>query len=396
MNKRIKRWLPVILVLIFAISSVTPALAAPRIPDFVRLPDQAPAVINYVALGDSNAAGVRAMSGELPGWEEGSDCGYTDLIAKWLFDEGFIDSFNEDYSISGNTAAKLARATSSKAYKNLVHADIVTLTIGANDFLEPFYAYFDSCTENRVPIDPVEALLALKAGVEYFDAGGGKEELQANVETILRKTLKASKDVKVYVMGYYNPLPILIELAEQGIVFDLGGVSADISLDDLAFGFSNMGVLGMDYEVFVSIPPEKKLFHLNSILDQLLPTLLPSLSPELQELLLAASGVLSIIDLAPQVMKLNDVLEAAIDAVEAKYPDSIEFIETLPIVNGYSEGLYKRPGGHMFAYGFGYLYADISNPLVPMADIHLTEDGYAAVAALFEAEIDSDFGLSIP
>ncbi|HPX00303.1 MAG TPA: GDSL-type esterase/lipase family protein, partial [Sedimentibacter sp.] len=277
MNKQIRRWLPVILVLIFAISTVTPALAAPRIPDFVRLPDQAPAVINYVALGDSNAAGVRAKTGELPGLEEGSDYGYTDLIADWLFDGGFIDSFNEDYSISGNTAAKLARATSSKAYKNLVHADIVTLTIGANDFLGPFYEYFDICTENGVPIDPVEALFALKAGIDYFDAGGGKEELQANVETILGKILKASKGAKVYVMGYYNPLPILIEFAEKGIKLD--GESISMSLNSIAYFLSSKNALGMDYEDFIEIPPEAKLSQLNSILDQLLPTLLPSLSP---------------------------------------------------------------------------------------------------------------------
>jgi len=396
MNKKFKRLLIITFSLVFFLATFTPALASYKVPDFVDLPEQVPAVINYVALGDSGAAGVRAMPGQLPGWEEGSDYGYTDLIANWLYEvEGVIGRFNEEYSISGNTAAQLAVDTSTKdAGKLLKHADIVTITVGVNDFLQPLYAYFDYCIENELPLDINEALLALKAGIDYFDAGGDME-LQANMEIILGNILDANPEAKIYVMGYYNPLPILIEMVNTEIEFFGGTIHI---LNDTALLLYQAGVLGMDYEVFVEWPPEQKISYLIFALDSLLN--MPEIPPELQELqefAAEAVAILSVVDLAPQVMKLNAVIEDAIEATEDAYStDSIDFIKTLPIINGYNTetGLYEGTFGHMYAYAYNYLYADISNLLAPMADIHLTEAGYAAVAAAFEADIASDFGLS--
>lgn len=88
MKVGLKNVLAQILILILFTITSTPAFASTNSPN----------KIDYVAMGDYCAAGVRAVPGPLPGWEEGSDYGYTDMIAAWLEELGVLGKFNEKYS----------------------------------------------------------------------------------------------------------------------------------------------------------------------------------------------------------------------------------------------------------------------------------------------------------
>ncbi|MBN2319794.1 MAG: hypothetical protein JXR49_11980 [Acidobacteria bacterium] len=209
MKLRLKNVLAQILILILFTITSTPAFASTNSPN----------KIDYVAMGDSCAAGVRAVPGQLPGWEEGSDHGYTDMIATWLEELGVLGKFDEKYSISGNTASQLAVETSkADGYQRLKKAEIVTLTIGANDLLGPLYAYFDACVAGEVELTIEGALAALQEVVNYILAGGGLA-MKDDIKTVLLNTLSANPDVRIYVMGYYNPLPCLVDLGYDAAPF---------------------------------------------------------------------------------------------------------------------------------------------------------------------------------
>ncbi len=207
MKVKTKFLLALVLTLLLIFTTAGPALA------------NASGGVDYVAMGDSGAAGVRAMLGQLPGWEEGSDYGYTDFIANWLALRGVLGKFNEDYSISGNTAAELAIATSTKkAQKTLKKAEIVTLTIGANDVLGPLYAYYDACAAGEVELT-IEGALEAIAVIQAYILGGGGYAMKDNLKTVLDNTLSANPNASIYVMGYYNPLPFLVDFGYDATPF---------------------------------------------------------------------------------------------------------------------------------------------------------------------------------
>ncbi len=161
----------------------------------------------YVAFGDSVASGVRGGVSE-----SGSDCGYTDYLASYLRDSGVLSSFNEDFCTSGMTAKVLAADTavlndkSSAEYKLVKTAALATLTIGANDLLAPLYTYIGTLKSvSAADLTKIKELLNTVASQVYDRTTA--PAIQANIETILQNILNANPTIKIYVMGYYNPLP---------------------------------------------------------------------------------------------------------------------------------------------------------------------------------------------
>ncbi|SHI10717.1 Lysophospholipase L1 [Sporobacter termitidis DSM 10068] len=192
------------------------ALALPALACTPGLAAGAPGTINYVAFGDSVSAGVRGGVGA-PGSEPGSDKGYTDDIAGLLKDAGVLGGFNEDYCLSGETAKGLAQKTealrdaSSPGAALVRNADIITVDVGANDLLGPLYAYAGTL-KSVTDYDLDKAAQILKQMIDelYGATGAG---IQADYETILRNMLAANDGVRIFVMGYYNPLPVASALA---------------------------------------------------------------------------------------------------------------------------------------------------------------------------------------
>lgn len=168
--------------------------------------------IDYVAFGDSVAAGVRGGVSEA-----GSDFGYTDDLAAYLKASGVLSSFNENFCTSGMTAKTLAANTavlnnkSSNEYKLVKNAEIATLTIGANDLLAPLYAYV-STLKGATSTDMAKLKEILSAIANQVYDSTTAPSVQANIETILQNILNANPNIKIYVMGYYNPLPAVSTL----------------------------------------------------------------------------------------------------------------------------------------------------------------------------------------
>ncbi|MEA4895163.1 MAG: SGNH/GDSL hydrolase family protein [Oscillospiraceae bacterium] len=165
-------------------------------------------MLDYVAFGDSVASGVRGAVKEA-----GSDFGYTDLIAAQLKEAGMLGSFSEIFCASGMTAKLLASNTAvlndrtSSEYRLVKNAEISTLDIGANDLLAPIYAYMSSLSNGETPeMDKLGEILSYIG--ESVNDGVTAPGVQKNIETILQNILNANPEIKIYVMGYYNPLPV--------------------------------------------------------------------------------------------------------------------------------------------------------------------------------------------
>ena len=176
---------------------VVPALAAGTLT-----------TVDYVAFGDSVAAGVRGGVKETA-----SDYGYTDLLAADLRSAGVLGSFSEDFCTSGMTAARLAESTavlndtSSTGYQLVKNAEVATLTIGGNDLLAPLYAYIKTLSSGQMP-DTATIKQLLGTVASSVSDGTTAQTVETNIETVLQNILNANPSVKIYVMGYYNPLPV--------------------------------------------------------------------------------------------------------------------------------------------------------------------------------------------
>ena len=166
-------------------------------------PEKAPtwiSPINYLALGDSLAAGVTPTN-EL-------GIGYTDFLAEELAKQQVLQASNKGFSYPGyktNDVLKDFEMDVTKPIVGMGHSDktatlhqsvkeanLITLTIGANDVLP--LIQFD---EKGKPVFKSEELQAslMKVGM--------------NTQQILAKIYALNPDAQVYVMGYYNPFPYL-------------------------------------------------------------------------------------------------------------------------------------------------------------------------------------------
>ena len=199
MKRTSKTIASVLLVALVLVASIVPASAVSSV------------AIDYVAFGDSVASGVRG------GFQEtASAYGYTDLLAADLKAAGALGSFNEDFCTSGMTAKLLAtntavlKDTTSSSYLLVKNAEVATLDIGGNDLLAPLYTYFKTASTTSLDMAKVKEALTVVANSVYD--GTTASGIEANIETILHNILSANPNIKIYVMGYYNPLPVAASL----------------------------------------------------------------------------------------------------------------------------------------------------------------------------------------
>ncbi|MCD4838056.1 L,D-transpeptidase family protein [Neobacillus sedimentimangrovi] len=146
--------------------------------------------IQYVALGDSLAAGITP--------ENKDDLGYPDYIA---------DNFGKDsigyknLGVPGYTSIQLkADVQNNKEIQKLIaEATHITIDIGANDLLP------------LLPDNPDEALNP----TEVMQAIG---DVSKNIDSILGTIDKLNPNVNVYVMGYYNAFPYYPEELQKQLL----------------------------------------------------------------------------------------------------------------------------------------------------------------------------------
>lgn len=163
---------------------------------------------NYLALGDSLAAGMNEK-GEI-------GFGYADFIAQYFSIQDEPIQYNKGFAYPGYTTINVLNdiennvskpifnldgqsqqtATIDKAIKE---ADLITLSVGANDVLKN--------------------VKRTEAGDFSYDAAGVLQSIQqvsANYKKIFDRIYVLNPEVDIVVMGLYNPYPYLQDATMQG------------------------------------------------------------------------------------------------------------------------------------------------------------------------------------
>ena len=149
--------------------------------------------VYYVALGDSLAAG------QTPVGTIGK--GYPDFIAESFQASGVLKTFIGDYAVSGYTTQNIVNDLTSNVKKGdnpgiqavISQASHITLDVGANDILQKLNINKEN---GAITFNQAEVQQAFS-------------QAQQNLVGIMTTIKTLNPDVKLYVMGYYNPLPHL-------------------------------------------------------------------------------------------------------------------------------------------------------------------------------------------
>lgn len=156
-------------------------------------------LLNYLALGDSLAAGVNEK-GEI-------GLGYADFLAKNYTEEQDGIQFNKGFSYPGYTTVNVlndieenvakpihdlnGQSEKTASIKQAIQeADLITLSVGANDVLK--------------------YVTRSESGGISFDAAGvlkGVQEVSSNYDKIFKSIYSINPNVDIIVMGLYNPFP---------------------------------------------------------------------------------------------------------------------------------------------------------------------------------------------
>lgn len=155
--------------------------------------------LNYVALGDSVAAGRNPYGV--------NDYGYTDYIKDYLKNSHKLNSY-VTYAVSGYTTEDITNdinlnrnvevgAKSVGIKKALRESDLVTISIGANDFL-------GGMNLSSIPSALSDSELVFKQ----------IDDVIIKINDLLTLVKQYAKG-KIIVVGYYNPLPNLTKYKDK-------------------------------------------------------------------------------------------------------------------------------------------------------------------------------------
>ena len=156
--------------------------------------------INYIALGDSVAAGRNPYGVD--------DYGYTDYISDYLEGNNKLGFYTKAFARSGYTTDDVVNEIENNKSveidgrtvyikEALRESDLVTISIGANNFIR------------GVSLDTVAD--------KVNDLEGNKkiaDEIINDIKDLLILIKKYAKE-QIIVVGYYNPLPTFTEYKEQ-------------------------------------------------------------------------------------------------------------------------------------------------------------------------------------
>lgn len=139
--------------------------------------------LNYIALGDSVAEGMNPY-GEI-GYS------YTDYIADYLKKEKKLSYYTKKYTKSGYITENVINdiENNNELKKDLRESDLVTISIGANDFLKHIKI-------GEMSVDNIREIKTKIATVF------------PNIEETIKEVKKYAKN-QVIIVGYYNPIPFL-------------------------------------------------------------------------------------------------------------------------------------------------------------------------------------------
>ena len=147
--------------------------------------------INYIALGDSVAAGQN------PYGEIGKS--YADYLYEQLKEEDKVKYFSKKYSVSGYETVDIINEIirNSDIKRDLRESDLVTISIGANDFLNSF---------------DIKNINLLDEASYYQKV----DEILPRLDSCIKEIRKYAKN-DLYIIGYYNPFPALFDMKEEWV-----------------------------------------------------------------------------------------------------------------------------------------------------------------------------------
>ena len=170
------------------------------------LADGANPQVDYVAIGDSLAAGMTPTGG--------LGLGYPDYIAQKLADDCLIATF-KNFGVPGATTSNVLTALKFNVVldpygvphqlpirETISQAEIVTIDAGANDVL-PYLSNPSSVVANI-------------------------GEARSNLIQIVKEIKLLNPEAKVYVMGYYNPYPYYPEAQQTQLTALLNMLNLNI------------------------------------------------------------------------------------------------------------------------------------------------------------------------
>ncbi|HWO98904.1 MAG TPA: S-layer homology domain-containing protein [Bacillus sp. (in: firmicutes)] len=338
MSKEAPKFVQLILAFLLVLGGLSPASAATK------------EKIDYVALGDSLAAGQTPYRQ----W----DRGYADYIADYLDKQGHLGTFTKEFAVSGYTSSDLLHdietnkaGKSSTIQEAIVNADMITIHVGANDFLRE--ASFDY-ENGKVTIDSEKVPLLIK-------------QVSDNVNTILHHITVMNPYAKVYVLGYYYPFPHSGNPDQERILRTLSSVINN------ALKLTS-GKDGTTYISFENLFDEYPAVYLPNVKD---------IHPSLDGYAFMASEFLRQSNMSTTFRDVPNEFWAAKEIYYLAYKDILQNIE--PDTYDPNDAITRAEAANML---IGSMILDKSMPLNPgFKDVPQTHEAYYAIAKLTQMGI---------
>lgn len=155
--------------------------------------------LDYVALGDSIAFGYGLSSPETERYSAIID-GYLDLLP-------YYECESHNYGVNGQTSAELLAMLEADSVPELHDADIVTVSIGANNVLSPAIEALTQYTLNLLIEDEAVRSAANAAAYASFlsETDAGIAQFESDLPKIIDKINEYAPDAQVIVQTVYNP-----------------------------------------------------------------------------------------------------------------------------------------------------------------------------------------------
>ncbi|MBN8234087.1 cell wall-binding repeat-containing protein [Halobacillus kuroshimensis] len=147
----------------------------------------------YTALGDSLAYGIQS--------DGSAGLSYADFLADDLRNVDRLEEFTKAFAVPGLTSEGLLSQmqTNEEAVKSAAEADLITISIGANDFLKVFSKDPDELKNPEV----VQSIL---------------QNVGENYGKVVHQIRTVNPDAKIFLMGYYNSFPAYPEEDQQQFI----------------------------------------------------------------------------------------------------------------------------------------------------------------------------------
>jgi len=139
--------------------------------------------LNYIALGDFLAEGMNPY-GEI-GYS------YTDYFADYLEEKNKLSYYTKEYTKSNSTISDLIKEIEINRIlkKDLRESDLVTISIGGNDFLNSI----------NIKNFDIKQISTLKVKIK---------PVLPELDNCIKEVRKYAKE-EIIIVGYYNPIPFL-------------------------------------------------------------------------------------------------------------------------------------------------------------------------------------------